>query len=351
MFRLFWQEFQTAGVALLAAILIWVFADSATVSDHTIPADVQLVSPPDKALLIDPPLLRNVSITFQGSASQLAQMQSRLLRVEVDAIPGNPLQTLNLRALLPNAVADLGVHITDVGRVGPIHIESLVRRDLPVDVLTGDMELADTPRCNVKQVTVQLPEHFVQLVEQKNIEVVADLQHRGPNAPPLQDNVEQSAELPLVLTARWGPVDDDTRELLSRCKPDPATATITFTPRHRRDKLHNWSVPITLDKPPSVDENFFVKLVGSDTIPADLEGPAYVIDQIRKGTVQVRAQLVLKFEDFPIRGETPKESKAILWQMPPDVKVLSPTPEPTVYYSITERRRDPAPAPPTPAAP
>jgi hypothetical protein len=360
MLRLFWQEIQTVAVALLVAILIWVFADSANVRGNTVSADVQLVSPPGKTLLIEPALLHNVSITFQGSAGQLAEMESLIqhpLRLEVDDVPGSPTQPLDLKGLLPKVITELGVHVTEVvpPRIDKIDIEKLVRCDLPVTIVTesktvpaNTLELAGPPVSSVKQVAVQLPERFLRLVEQKKIELVADLQaqvqHPGASAPALQDNVEQSLEVPLVLTPQWWPVDDDTRGLLLRCKPDPATATITFTPRRNRDKLH-CSVPIILGKPPTADERFIVKLAaGSDTIPADIEGPADVIKQVREGKVQVSALLKLKFEDFPVKGDA-SGSKAILWQMPPEVKVLAPSPEPTVDYTITERRHDTTPAP------
>jgi hypothetical protein len=363
MLRLLWQEAQTAAVALLVAVLIWVVADNANVKPDHVSANVQLVSPPGTTLLIEPPLVP-VTISFEATAAQAQEMhalaaQSPSLRLQVpDAIPGHPNQTIDLwdgLSKLP-VITTLGVTVRDVSpaRAEAVRVENLVRRDLPVVVSAGDLELAGPPVSSVKLVAMQLPESVLPLVERKKIELVADLQAqvhpRGSPAAPLLENVEQSVEVPLVLTPQWEPVDDITRSLLLACKPSPASTTITFTLRHKREALPHWPVPVVLGLPPAEMDRVAIKLTDPRAlITADIEGPTDAIDQIRKGTLQVSALLNLKFQD--IEGQT-KGSKAVEWRTPADVTVLSPTPPPMVDYTITERRRDPTPAPaPAPTTP
>ena len=93
MFRLLWQESQTAAVALLVAILTWVFADSANVRIDKVWADVQPISPPGTTLLIDPPIIGKIGITFEASASQDQEMHELAqkggpLHLKVSAVPG-----------------------------------------------------------------------------------------------------------------------------------------------------------------------------------------------------------------------------------------------------------------------
>ncbi len=337
-----WQKIQTYILVSIVSVLIWLYSESENVKQQKpLQFTLEFVAPPGQPLLIGPANRRQAKvgppnqyqalITVRCATSQYAQLQqlqAAPIPITVTEQPDSRTQAVFLRDQLNDSpIGKLGVSLVDVQ---PTQIELSVERVVEVrmavstdTVVPPGVQLATVPTIEPTEATVSLPAGVVQTLGEAKLEARLDRSSVGH----LSENTPHELTVPLTLP----PV---LREQISFMTPviRPGNATVTITIRKRTGTLSLTGVPILLTAPWAEMKRFSVALEESQRVlsqDVEISGPSDVIDQLRKGQLNVWAELRLTVDDL----ESGITSKQLRINVPSGVQVESTAP--LVNFTIT----------------
>jgi len=319
----------------LIAVMVWLYAEGATRKQHTVNFIVQFVAAQDQPLLISPPT-QNVTATVRCATSQLDQIRSDAaetpIRIEVNNVPGQPEQTIDLdrEFAVHSRVNRLGITIERVEPVSaPLRVEKLETRSVSIRLVTPpDLELAGPATLEPQVGQITLPAS--QLVNIEGVlELIAPLDQNAlagvvPGVPTDRDNI--AVTLPPAMAsmpdARFG----------------PQKVKITFTVKKKEDEFVIGLVPVVLNIAPNLARQYDVTVDQENLLLRDIKikGPSDMIARIKSGQFRVEALLRLDPEDL----EKKLPSKLPELRLPAGVTPVSTLP--LVKLTITKRESVPA---------
>ena len=310
--NLIWQEVQTALVALLFAVLIWVYAEGENVQTHELTVKVRFTGPPGRPLVIEPGDSQPVRVRLRFATSQRTEVEALVndLRLEVD--PTVEQQIIDLRDRLRNheAFISRGILITEV-QAEPMRVwvEPLVEQIIPVEVTARDLLLSPVAAIP-DAVKVSGPASRLKLLEGQRIQARLETQmlNLPEGVPQERDNV--------LLTL---PLGVDPRNMTL----DPERVRVSFTIRRR---TLEYTIPLVTVFPVYQENNRFTVEVNPEdrTIPSlVVEGPSNIIERIRRGELALnpRADLLLTSDELD-RAITEKVPEIV--NLPAGVTLRSP---------------------------
>lgn len=189
-YRIFFHNWQRKCVALIAAIILWIFINQSILETKVIPSvPIHVVKlPPDKTILGLLPngiLNKRITLTLTGSKDVIKDLEPGDLEVLFDASTIDQdewvLQITKKNLVSLNPSIDLVHHITQISHPEYIiHMSRLLTAKIPVDILppTGEApqgyEFLNVWPQKMMQ-TVSGPEQDVQNLKSNGLEIVFDL--------------------------------------------------------------------------------------------------------------------------------------------------------------------------------
>lgn len=330
------DKLQTSFVVTLIAVLVWLYAEGEAVSQHQIQLQVKFVPPPGRPLLVerdrtasnDAPML--VWMTFIGSSGQRSQVEQIVsegaLEIMVTDRPDaeTPEQTVALRdALADSRLGNLGISIVNTTPdTVSLWVEPLVTEEIGVQVATGDLQLAQPPTPEPVKVNITVPARLAD--EAQNLKLIADLTREDLS----QYEVNTQQTLPAVPLRLPQPLQRPGVVL------ERDTVAVTFTIRKQIDSVTLTAVPIHINAPPLVLEQYRIRLPEDQMVLPDvrLAGPADVIDRIRRKDVRVWAELRPSVDEL----DDGVQSLTAHLNVPPGVTLETPLPQ--IQVEVTRRQ-------------
>lgn len=300
-----------ALVVTVLSVLVWVFAESESLTDQTVRAEVSIepALPGEQFVRVGDGQAWNGSVTIdmQGSASALAEVEAIgrapiRLRPGSPAFPDTPGETvIDLETALRSAAELRGRGVT-IRAVDPptvrVEVDRLVARTIPVRIDAPDAELDGAPEASPPSVTLTLPARVAATLPAEVFALgqvsESELSRLIPGRP------ARLSGIPLRLSAS---VPDGR---VVRLQPPMADASLTV--RSRSGSLVLPSVPIAVRLAASELGRWEVAITDAEAFIADVRvtGPADLIERIRRNESKVVATLALSFEELE-RGITSKE--------------------------------------------
>jgi len=290
-----WTRLETYLLVTVITGLIWLYAEGENVKQYEDqPMKVQFVAAPGERLLIEPADPVPISVTFSAATSRyqrVTAMAQQPVRVELSHRPDDPTQVLSTRELLiqNTALPDLGVSII---RVRPESITASVERivtvELPVTIVTRDVELAEPPAVEPRRIAVDMPQSLSKATEVIDLRVdLADV-----NLAAIEPGTARTFNLPIRTppTLREAP----------GVSLGQSTVRVTLTIRKQADTITVPTVPILMLAPPSSLRNVSIALTDQQKVLRDVQltGPSDQIERIRTGEYPVWAWYRLTAEDI-----------------------------------------------------
>ena len=315
--NLIWQEFQTALVAAMFALLIWIWAEGQNIKAHDLTMDVYLGGAAGRPLVIQPSGPFQLKMKVRCATAQWAgieKLQEKGLVLEVDPSPYEQVVDFRERLRIHPQFGGRGVQITELSAENPsprIWVESKVSVSMPVVVVSKDVELASQPTVRPETVQVWVAASRAKMLEGMRVE--ARLVGLDPKLP---EGVMQEARIGLVLPEKVE---------MGQVQIEPADAQVSFAIRRRTavlavDVVTVWTVLRETTR-------FGVELNPEDSRlgPVELEGPSDVIERLKRGEekLNLRADLVLDSDELD-RGISQKRPEIV--NLPAGVTVRSPMP-------------------------
>ncbi len=310
--NLIWQEVQTALVALLFAVLIWVYAEGENVQTYELAVQVQFTGPVGTPLVVEPGEPQSVRVRLRCATSQRAELETFIDDLKLEVSPETTEQVIDLRERLRNhqAFVTRGIQITEV-QAEPMRVmvEPRVELVMPVEVSARDLLLSPATT-NPETVKVTGPASRMKLLD--GLRLVARLDNLDANLP---EGVPQERER-VTLTL---PPGIEPRNVTL----EPERVRVNFTIRRR---TLEYTVPLVTVFPVyQENQRFTVEINPEDrTIPSlVLEGPSNIIERIRRGELplNLRADLLLTSDELD-RAITEKVPEIV--NLPAGVTIRSP---------------------------
>jgi len=331
------------GMILVVSVLIWLFAESQSVSERVVDVRLSFSAPSEAGLLVkvdDANWTGLVSVRLQGAraaideaARQLADGVPLLVGAPgVSAQPGTQLVELR-SALLANPPMDRAdVTIASVEpRAIELRIDELVTlKGVAVRANLTGVQTADKVEIDPPQVNVILPARNRENLGAvaSSLTVVASLSQAVLSAIP--EGGPQSHVARLSLPPELAGV--------AGVRVEPSSVTLTFTVRSTTESVTLSSVPVWPMEPPTEINNWDVVIEPMVLRDITLTGPSDLLQRITDGDLRVIAALRLSSDELEQRIT----SKApVILGLPDSVRVE--TTIPPVRLTITPR------AAPTPA--
>lgn len=303
-----WASFKTFMLVTLVTVMVWVFAESETLRTQELTA--QLIFEPlpdgDSALLTGPNRggrTMAVTLVVEGPAAKIERAEQRF-RTPIILTPGEGVMprttgehSLDLLAVL-RAEPEVDVLGVSVQRVEPeitgLYLDELVTRELPVETIVPDAELAVLPVPRPATVRITLPaRQAARLPAGLVAQAVLDRATVARLAPGSAETVPGVAvRLPVVEG-----VDPD------RIVTNPASVDVQLTVRTRTVEVVIPRVAVQLRIAPAELERFDVTIPAEDRFLTDVRvsGPADLVQQVQTGAIPVAAVVVLTLEDLERR--------------------------------------------------
>lgn len=290
------------SVALITA-LIWLFAESESLTQTSIDAPVRLIAPAGSERVVriaDTAWTGSVQIQLQGSRSVIERAPRQLgagveLLLGAPGVPGAAGEhTIDLReALRLNPPLDR-VGATIVG-IEPssvrVEIERLVRRtDVPVRLELDRLDIDIQHELQPSVVSVMLPESLSERLGDR-IGVVARLD------PDDLDRLTEDERHTMTATLSLAGAMRDQRLITI----SPSTVDVSLVVRSRADRITLASVPVHLQLLPMDANEWRVTVHDQFLTDVTVVGPVDIIERIRTNQLPVIALLSLSTDELERR--------------------------------------------------
>lgn len=330
-----WPAIRNAFSILVVSMLIWLFAEAQSVSEHVVDVRVTISAPPSSGLVVtvdDLAWTGRASVRLQGARAAIDEA-SRELAAGVALLVGAPgvtaepgRQIVDLRSALmsnpPLDRADVTIAAVEP-RTLELRIDELVRLtdipirpELPGVQTVGDVQI-DPPTAIVVlpgRVRDRLKDQLSQLA------VTARLTERAINSLP--EGGPQRHEARLSLPTDIGD--------LPGVRIEPQSALLTFTVRSTTESITVASVPVWPMAPPTDINRWEITVEPIVLRDVSLSGPSDVMQRIRSGELRVIATVVLSSDELEQRITAKAPT---IFGLPDTVRIATPL-EP-VRLSIT----------------
>jgi len=277
----------TLVIVTLVTALIWLFAESESLTTKTEQTRVSLIDPLDQHVIrvLTPDFGNVVRVTFRGSAASI-QAAPRTLADGVRVALGEPgfsdtigEQTVDLLAALrtDDALRGAGLQTLDVTpRTVRVDVEPLrTLEGVEVAPQLAGVELAERPTVEPARVSVTAPASVAAALEAAigGAEVIARLPSGALEA--LQPGEAQTVEARLSLPAALAGA--------RRVTFEPETVRITLTVRRLVDSAVIPSAPVWPLPPPTERDRFRIEIAPDDRLARDVSvtGPSELIERFR----------------------------------------------------------------------
>lgn len=332
------SQLKAALIAILVAVLVWLFAEGESLATRTVDMTVSLHSDPGGDLVIKPE-----DPNFRGVARVRLEATTRLLDTVANAVgdrlvltPGTPgvptepgeRRVVDLREALSNLpeLKGLGSTVVDVQpRQIVVRVTRLVTREMPVRVELPqgfDLPLDGEPTLATGTVMVRAPEQALAAIPEGTFipakvseEQVRRLKSDGPQT------VTATAQLPVGLRS------------VTPVTLTPETLGVTLRIRSRVETLKLATVPVWYSLPPTEDGGKWnVQVQDKFLSDVSITGPSEEIQRIRAGQAGVKAVVELSSDDLS-KGVTSKQ--ATFTGLPAGLSANAPST--TVRLRISQR--------------
>ncbi|MEM7682062.1 MAG: hypothetical protein AAF288_08900 [Planctomycetota bacterium] len=320
---------QTVTVTTIIALLIWAYAESASVETYTDqPIQVAFVGPEGQLLGIDPAEV-SVEVTFRASKAQLADLRERLsqgpIEIPVGRVASDTGEELvdYARRLTEVEFASLGINIDEVRpESATVRVDPLVTLTLPVDVQVSNLpvSLARVPQAEPSEVQVTLPARLAANAAGLRIGVRVDRSVVQIDPSSLSSDgapIRTVAPIvpPPVLNSRW-----------TEYTPRSVMVELFVEQQAGEYRIETRSVKVMT--PPSLWDRYEVTLPSDQRVvnAIRLRGPSAAIEAVRANNAQnvhVTVSLTSSDLDAAARSGQPAPHLLIL-VAPPGVEPAEP---------------------------
>lgn len=338
------EHFKTILLVTLIAALVWVFAESESLTSRKVKAEILFEVEPDSARIIDLPDnatgRERVDVVIEGSTGAVSEaeaMLGRLVRLRpgmegVSAEPGE--RVVNLRTAIANwpDLRELGVTVV---RVDPesvrVKVDQIVDREIKVVVEAPDVLLDGAPEMRPSTAKLVMPQSAAAMLTAESVaRARVSPESLARLVPGRRETV---ANVPLSPPAEIAGIRG--------VRIEPARAEVQLTIRSKDSAIVLPSVPVQVKLAGSEAGRWEITIPEDDKFLTDVEvrGPSEMIDRIKAGELTVTAFVSLSFEDLE-RGITSKDA------------VFSELPTPLTFKAgntkvrLTIKRREPVATPP-----
>jgi hypothetical protein len=317
-----WKRLQTLAFVVVVTGLIWVFAESESLTRRTLEVEVNFTAAGEvlRAVRVSDPTFRGrVQLEIVGSTSAVTEMERRLskplaLRPGGEVFPTEPGErTLDLREIL-RRTPGLGDRGVTFARVEPptirVILDELREVQAKVVVEVADGELDGPAEVLPPTVTLRAPVRLLASADSDPI-VTARIERAA-----LTGMVPGRAELVKNVALKPG--------LAFAGDPDvgvvPPQADVRLKLLSRTTSLQVASVPVHIQVAAEEFNLWEVRVRDTDRFIRDVRvtGPADVVDQVRRGEIKLRAVVALSFEELE-QGVASKD--AMFSQLPSMLRV------------------------------
>lgn len=321
-----WKHLQTLAFVVVVTALIWVFAESESLTRRTLDVDLSFTASAEvlrAVRLADPNFKGRVQLELVGSTGAVTELERRLsrplaLRPGGESFPTEPGErTIDLREIL-RATPGIGDRGVTFARVEPptirVNVDELREVQAKVIVEVADGELDGPAEVLPPTVTLRAPVRLLAAADSDPI-VTARIERAA-----LTGMVPGRAELVKNVPLRPG--------LAFAGDPDvsvaPAQTDVRLKLLSRTTSLQVASVPVHIQVAAEEFNLWEVRVRDTDRFIRDVRvtGPAEVVDQVRRGEIKLRAVVALSFEELE-QGVASKD--AVFSQLPSMLRVEAPS--------------------------
>jgi hypothetical protein len=321
------ERVETVVMVTVIAVLVWLYAEGENVQPYNNERlQVKFVAPPGQDLAIDPSRTE-VLASFRASSGKYRAFKDMVGRgaisVEVSDKDNASEQVVVLKDVLgQTSLVDIGINLLETDPpTKTLRVERIEEVTLPIEVDWGDLELAQPPTKEPLEAVVKLPASLASQAEGQKLVAKLDPEELKR----LAVNVPLTREVPLALPPALQAAKGVTL--------NGQTVKVTFTIKNQTDTFVPPSIPIHLNAPPPVFDQYSIELDQEQRVLAGvtLTGAANVIETIKSGEVKVWAELRLRISDV----KPGVQSVVPFVVVPPGVTF---DPPPPVQVTITPRQ-------------
>lgn len=336
------EHIKTFLLVTLIAALVWIFAESESLTTRKVRADVLFEVEAGSDRMVDlpdnPTGRERVDVVIEGSTAAVTEAEAILARVirlkpGMEGVPAEPGErSVNFRTAISNLpeLRDRGVTIS---RVDPenvrLRIDQLVDRELKVVGEAPEALLDGPPEVKPLTAKLTLPQSLVSLLPSDSmIKARVSPESLARLVPGRRESVGNVPLLPPpeVASARG-------------VRVEPARAEVILTIRSKDSVFVLPSVPVQVKLAGTEAGRWEITIPDDDKFLTDVEvrGPSELIDRIKAGELTVTAFVPLSFEDLE-RGITSKD--AVFSELPTPFTFKAGNTK--VHLSIKRRETSPA---------
>lgn len=303
------EHIKTFALVTLVTAVIWVFAESESLTTRPVRAEVTFELDPtsDHSLeIVDPAWRERVDVTLEGATGAVSEAETVLrravkLRPGMPGIPSEPgEQTADLAAAIRSLAELQGKPVTVVRTDPPsmrFRIDQLVTREIKVVVDAPGAELDGQPEPRPATVKVITTESDARLITEASVATarltVDTMKRVVPGRKEMVSNV--AVEPPAEIA---GP----------KTRVVPPRIDVGLTVKSRTASYTIASVPVYILVAAVEYERWDVSVPPEDRFLTDVQvsGPGELVDQVRRGEIKVTAKVELTFDELE-RGISSKE--------------------------------------------
>lgn len=311
-----WPVLKAALLALLVAMLIWIWAEGESLSTRTTEAiAVDFPTEPGNDLVIrpdDPQWKGVVRIRLEGPVRSVNRALTALgtsihLAPTLEGMPTGPTRQMDLS--LRRAIADLpelsplsGV----VAEVEPARVmvtaERMVTRELPIALdLPREIAIDGDPVINPDRVRIRLPETLSQTLPPDA---------RAVAAPSDSELIKLRADGPQTILANIRPP----LRGLSSGTPlvvEPQQVQVTLRLRQAIDSVTLPTVPVWFSLPPTEDgAKWNIEILDKFLTDVTVSGPSEEVQRVKAGRLAIKALIEFTTDELERAAATPSTDPA-----------------------------------------
>lgn len=323
------EKFETYAFVTIVTFLVWLYAEAENIKQYdNIPIDVEFVPATDQ-LIISPTDPQRATVSFDCARGPYERIKAMAkegpFRLEINDNPSNPDQTIILADRLNDLAEILGLGIT-INETQPatlsVRAEKLREKDLPVTIVSGELQLQGAATIEPSKVKVLMPASIAQALGDSKAEVrlssIEDL-------PRLEVNVPYERQIAVTLPEALR---------VPNVAVIPDTVKVGFTIKKLTREITIPRVRIVLELPLNLVDQYTVKLAeGQEEVVREMKllGPNDLIEKIEMNEIEVTAVLKLKPEEL----EGSITTKLLHINKPEQVQVTSELPQ--VNFTVTKK--------------